>query len=651
MEGFLKVASASPRLRPADVSGNVEAMTGIIEEAYKRDVKILVLPELCISGYTCGDLFLQKRLIDASRKGLYDLIKAGADKDMLIFAGLPWFFSGKLYSTVAVFKDGELLGLVPKTILSGGEGAFEERHFVKGSMDLSYTAEGVPFSGGLIFECTNVPGLSIAAESGAEIGAAVSPADLLSLRGAAVVAGLGASFETYGRAKRRAELIRGKSRRLSIGYIAAFAGAGESTTDYVYGGQCLVAELGDILSENPLYTEDRLCITDLDIEAISGERRSLASEREESLKLFKASSAAWESGALGGAGTQAVSFGFKSLRSKVLDRHISKAPFLSGVEDKASMSGEILDIQSRALIKRFTHTGSKKAVLGLSGGLDSTLALLALRHAFSLMGRPMSDIICVTMPCFGTTDRTYDNACTLAREIGAELREIRISDSILKHFEDIGHDPDVRNSAYENAQARERTQILMDIANDVGGLDIGTGDLSEEALGWCTFGGDHMANYSVNTSIPKTLIRVIVSEIAASEANERIAAVLKDILDTPVSPELLPSDDNGSIKQKTEDIVGPYELHDFFLYYAVKYGSSPRRIYELACEAFKGDYESAEIKKWLEVFYKRFFSQQFKRSTALDGPKVSEIDLSPRGGYMMPSDACAEEWLREIASL
>ena len=642
MKGFVRVAAAVPDTVLGDVRKNVESITALINEADGRNVKLLVLPELCITGYSLGDLFWQQDLLYAAKEGLRELVNESRGRDMLIFAGLPYEFKGRLYDMTAVLMDGRLLGLVPRSALSV-QGDMMERQFSDGEFFMGNTEDGVPVGTGLIFECSDVPGFAVACENFAEAEMPLSMGDILSLQGASVLVSPSAPSETYGSSSKRADFAASRSRRLCCGYVMAGAGEDESTTDHVFGGQRLIAEAGELLCDSGAFTRG-LTVSDIDIMRIRAERMKNARMADRLRSL---------AGGCPGKQPLCISFSFSgSLWSEDLrDRSISPEPFLSGVEDKASMSREILDIQAHALKKRFEHTHSQKAVIGLSGGLDSTLALLAARHAFRLMRRPMEDILCVTMPCFGTTDRTYDNACRLAREIGAELREIRISDSVMKHFEDIDHDPGIRNSAYENAQARERTQILMDIANDVGGLDIGTGDLSEEALGWCTFGGDHMANYAVNTSIPKTLIRVIVSEVAAAEDNVAVAEVLRDILDTPVSPELLPSDEEGNIKQKTEDIVGPYELHDFFTWYVVKYGFTARHIYDLALCAFEGRYEAAEIKKWLEVFYRRFFSQQFKRSTALDGGAVSEIDLSPRGSLLMPSDASSALWLSELSEL
>ena len=646
MEGFLRAAAASPRLRPADAYGNTEEILRLMRRARERNVKLLIFPELSITGYTAGDLFTQDSLLTASLDCLKRLIKESCGMDMLISVGLPYRYGGLLYDVSAVFMEGRLLGLVPKALLSSGRESSEARYFAGGSLDvrsLRFDMEmsEVPFGAGIIFECGSMPGFSLCVDSWREQETGPGAGDVLSLLGASVIAVPGASSETYGKAAKRSTVLSERSRRLCCGLVAAFSGPGESTTDLVFGGQRIISELGELLSDSGVFSDEELSIAELDICRIAAERNDQGTARASSMAFMGLSERK----------AYTVTFSYRENGADSLERRIDSSPFTSFVSDKRQMSREILDIQAHALIKRFEHTGSKKAVIGLSGGLDSTLALLALRHAFRLMERPMRDIICVTMPCFGTTDRTYDNACRLAREIGAELREINISQSVLMHFSDIGHDAGDRNSAYENAQARERTQILMDIANDVGGLDIGTGDLSEEALGWCTFGGDHMANYAVNTSIPKTLTRVIVEETAAAEENPSIAAVLRDILDTPVSPELLPSDESGNISQKTEDIVGPYELHDFFIWYMIRYGMTPKRIYELACRAFSGRYEGQEIRKWLRLFYGRFFSQQFKRSTALDGPKVSEVDLSPRGGYMMPSDAVNEVWLRELSEL
>ncbi len=638
MKGFLKVAVATPKLNVCDVKANVAELKRLIDKAHERGVKLLLFPELCITGYSCGDMFAQTTLLKGAYKGLMELAECSEGKDMLVFLGLPYRYENSVYDVTAAVMDGEVLGIIPKCILSSTGDHEEERYFVRAPIGPAggYT---VPFGSGLVFSCDGGGAdISVAVEMGNEAFYGTARMEALCSEGADVVVCPAALPEIYGKSAERESLLKSRSSELKCAYLFAAGSLGESTTDYVYSDQKLIAELGHTLASAKAFSGEELIVSDIDLMKITAERRACRYEATVGCKLC-------------GGYAEHIYFEYDEPYSDKLDRKIPKSPFLEGVEDKDEMSREILEIQAHALVKRFSYARAERAVIGLSGGLDSTLTLLATRRAFELMGYPMENIICVTMPCFGTTDRTYNNACKLAKEVGAQLREVPISESVLKHFEDIGHDVNVRNSAYENAQARERTQVLMDIANDVNGIDIGTGDLSEEALGWCTFGGDHMANYSVNASIPKTMIRVVVSSIAEHERNESVKVVLKDILDTPVSPELLTSDEDGKMGQKTEDIVGPYELHDFFVWYMVKYGHPPKRIYELCCLAFEGEYDKAEIKKWMEVFYTRFFTQQFKRSMALDGPKATEVDLSPRGGLSMPSDASAALWLDEIKKL
>ncbi|MDO4438413.1 MAG: NAD(+) synthase [Eubacteriales bacterium] len=650
--GYIKVAAATTEIRLADVMFNLENINNTIDEAYRKKIKILVFPELCLTGYTCGDLFLQKELIERAKEALYSLIKHTESKDMVVFVGLPWEKDGKLYNVTAAIKDGELLAIIPKTNIPNYQEFYEGRYFTPGSRKPEWIETGfekyeskaksfakVPFGTDILLSCKNVDNLNIAAEICEDVWVPHAPSNRHAVAGATVIANPSASDEIAGKAGFRKALIEAQSSRLVAGYIYTSAGSGESTSDIVFGGHRMVAENGSILAESKLYTEG-LCISDIDLTKISYERRNKNTfPKSVSIEY--------------GAGTEAdylkLPFTFSEIDRSLLDRKINAHPFIpENTRDRQESFKEILNIQAHALKKRLEHINCKRAVIGVSGGLDSTLALLVTAYAFKLAEIPMQNILCITMPAFGTTDRTYNNALILANELGAELREINIKESVLKHFEDIGHDPEIKNAAYENSQARERTQILMDIANDIGGIVIGTGDLSELALGWCTYNGDHMSMYAVNSDIPKTLVRELVSFAAECCPNIRLREALEDVLDTPVSPELLPADSEGKIAQKTEDLVGPYELHDFFIYNMLRYGFSPKRILFMAESAFDGTYDRETIIKWLRVFYRRFFSQQFKRSCSVEGPKVLAVDLSPRGGLRMPSDAMANLWLKAL---
>ena len=651
-DGYVRVAAATPKLRVADTEYNQKELLSLMQEAAGEGVKLLVFPELSICGYTCGDLFFQDRLIEAAKKALFSLVRASAGMDMLVFAGLPWVFEGKLYNAACAFFEGKMLAVIPKSYLPNYNEFYEERYFTGGAGETEYIPDEmdetghrtIPFGTDVILCCENIPELRVACEICEDAWVPYAPSNRHAVAGANVIVNLSASDAVAGKREFRRQLIKAQSSRLLCAYIYAGAGAGESTTDLVFCGHNMIAEAGELLCERLSLTEgEGLCMTEIDLLRLSYERRK--TNTFENRKAMHSDSGTY------GFGTGEHAKAWFSIREeeRPLLRKIDASPFLPKGPHREETLGEILSVQAAGLAKRMSHIGAKHAVLGLSGGLDSTLALLVAVEAFRRMELPAENILCVTMPAFGTTDRTYENACLLAKEAGASLREINIREAVLKHFADIGHDPENHNAVYENAQARERTQILMDIANGVNGVLVGTGDMSELALGWCTYNGDHMSMYGVNAGVPKTLVRQLVRFYAERKATGGLAAVLLDVLDTPVSPELLPPDKEGQIAQKTEDLVGPYELQDFFLYQFLCRGFPPERILRMAGEAFQGQYDGTEIRKWLKVFYRRFFSQQFKRSCSVDGPKVTEADLSPRGSLRMPSDAAAEAWLSQLS--
>ena len=641
-DGFVKVAAGTPKIRVADCRYNAEQIFTLMREADKQGVKVLALPELCLTGYTCGDLFLQETLLRGAEEGLKTILEATKNLDMVTALGLPvrdkW--NNKLYNCAAVIQKGEILGLVPKTYLPNYGEFYEQRWFTPSGgfngVDHNVTLCGqeVNLSRNGTFACTGKENLVIGVEICEDLWAPEPPSTSLARQGATIILNLSASNETVGKAAYRRSLVTGQSGRLVCGYVYADAGEGESTTDLVFAGHNMIAENGVLLSERRFATG--LTISEIDVDKLAAERRRMNtySSPEKEPELWR------------------IFFDMDLAKTR-LTRHISPTPFVpEDAESRQDRCSEILCIAALGLKKRLEHTGAKTAVVGLSGGLDSTLAVLITALAMQMLNRPATDIIAVTMPCFGTTDRTKSNAVLLAERLGATLRTVDISNSVRVHFKDIGHDPEDHSVTYENAQARERTQVLMDIANANGGLVIGTGDLSELALGWCTYNGDHMSNYAVNAGIPKTLVRHLVSFISDDKEAEdpKLSTVLTDILDTPVSPELLPAV-QGEISQKTEDLVGPYELHDFFLYYAIRWGFGPRKVLRLAEQAFAGKYERSVLLKWLRSFYRRFFSQQFKRSCLADGPKVGSVALSPRGDWRMPSDAVAALWQEELEGL
>ena len=630
--GFVKVAAATPDIRVADVEFNTQNIINAMEEAQKNGAKILVFPELCVTGYTCSDLFDHSVLLKASRKALLEIAENTNDKDMLVFVGAPLEVNGKLYNVAAAMNQGEIIGFTTKTFLPNYGEFYEMRQFTPGPQtvrEITFEGKKIPFGPQILFQAEGMEELVVAAEICEDVWSPVPPSIQAALEGATVIVNCSASDETIGKDTYRRALISGQSARLISGYIYANAGEGESTTDLVFGGHNIIAENGTILKESSRYVNE-IIYSELDLQRITGERRKNTTFQpldEETLVR--------------------VPFTVEETKT-FLTRRFPKKPFVpSDEQTRAQRCEEILTIQAMGLKKRLAHTNARTAVVGISGGLDSTLALLVTARAFDMLGRDKKDIIAVTMPCFGTTDRTYQNACEMSKKVGATLIEVPIADAVNIHFRDIGHDPEDHSVTYENCQARERTQVLMDIANKTWGMVIGTGDLSELALGWATYNGDHMSMYGVNASVPKTLVRHLVKYAADDTKDEALKNVLYDVLDTPVSPELLPPKD-GDIAQKTEDLVGPYELHDFFLYFMLRFGYEPSKIFRIACMTFDGEYDKETIFKWLETFCRRFFSQQFKRSCLPDGPKVGTVALSPRGDWRMPSDACVAVWMKDL---
>ena len=630
--GCVKVAAATPDIRVADVEFNTQNIINAMEEAQKNGAKILVFPELCVTGYTCSDLFDHSVLLKASRKALLEIAENTNDKDMLVFVGAPLEVNGKLYNVAAAMNQGEIIGFTTKTFLPNYGEFYEMRQFTPGPQtvrEITFEGKKIPFGPQILFQAEGMEELVVAAEICEDVWSPVPPSIQAALEGATVIVNCSASDETIGKDTYRRALISGQSARLISGYIYANAGEGESTTDLVFGGHNIIAENGTVLKESSRYVNE-IIYSELDLQRITGERRKNTTFQpldEETLVR--------------------VPFTVEETKT-FLTRTFPKKPFVpSDEQTRAQRCEEILTIQAMGLKKRLAHTNARTAVVGISGGLDSTLALLVTARAFDMLGRDKKDIIAVTMPCFGTTDRTYQNACEMSKKVGATLIEVPIADAVNVHFRDIGHDPEDHSVTYENCQARERTQVLMDIANKTWGMVIGTGDLSELALGWATYNGDHMSMYGVNASVPKTLVRHLVKYAADDTKDEALKNVLYDVLDTPVSPELLPPKD-GDIAQKTEDLVGPYELHDFFLYFMLRFGYEPSKIFRIACMTFDGEYDKETIFKWLETFCRRFFSQQFKRSCLPDGPKVGTVALSPRGDWRMPSDACVAVWMKDL---
>lgn len=634
-DGFVKVAVVTPEIRVADCEFNADRICEMFDEALSQKAKIIVFPELCITGYTCGDLFWQEKLLESARHELYRILAHTRGRDALVFVGMPWEKDGKLYNVAAAVCDGRLLGLVPKRHLPNYNEFYEARYFARGNEQIEwikFEGQPVPFGMRQLFCCEHPKGLCVAAEICEDLWAAAPPSTEHALAGANLIVNLSASDEAAGKSSYRENLISIQSARLLCGYIYANAGEGESTQDLVFGGHNLIAENGHVLAQSQRFTTGAT-YSEIDISSLREKRRRMTTFETKGCNEY-----------------EKVRFVLKDEETR-LTRTFDPSPFVpSGQAEREMRCEEILMLQALGLKKRMKHTNCKNLVVGISGGLDSTLALLVMTKTCDMLGLSHDAMTAVTMPGFGTTDRTYQNACDLTRLLGARLLEVDIRDAVNQHFKDIGHDPAVHDVTYENSQARERTQILMDIANKNGGMVVGTGDMSELALGWATYNGDHMSMYGVNCSVPKTLVRYLVRYYADTCEDQAVGRILYDVLDTPVSPELLPPKD-GEIAQKTEDLVGPYELHDFFLYYMVRCGFAPAKIYRIAKYTFIDMYDDATILKWLKKFYWRFFTQQFKRSCVPDGPKVGSVALSPRGDLRMPSDASVRAWIEELETL
>ncbi len=636
-DGFLKAAALSPALRVADCAYNTQQIIAQLKDAAARGVKLAVFPEFCLTGYTCGDLFLQHTLQQGALTGLQSILDASRELDVVALVGLPLLVRGKLYNAAAVLCRGRLLGLVPKTYLPNYGEFYEKRQFTPGSTEVEWVTvcgQQVPFGTSLLFRCSEMPSFVLGVEICEDLWSALPPSTFHALAGATVVANLSASDETVGKAEYRRALVQNQSARLLCGYLYASAGHGESTQDMVFGGHDLIAENGTLLSE-ALPFAGGWAETEIDCQRMESERARNTS--------FEPSAE----------GYQTVEFHLEPTETP-LTRWVDPTPFVPHDQRLRAQRCElILKMQADGLAKRLEHARAKTAVIGISGGLDSCLALLVAVRALKQLGRPTTDVLAVTMPCFGTTRRTRSNAEILCDELHVSFREIDIAATVHSHFADIGQDEKVLDVTFENGQARVRTLELMDLANRTGGLVVGTGDLSELALGWATYNGDHMSMYGVNASVPKTLVRHLVQYEADIASSETLKTVLLDILDTPVSPELLPAKENGDIAQKTEDLVGPYELHDFYLYHVLRFGFGPEKIFRLAKAAFAGraEYPDSVLYKWLRNFYWRFFAQQFKRSCLPDGPKVGSVTLSPRGDWRMPSDAAAALWLAELEQI
>ena len=636
-EGFIKVAAATPEIRVADCEYNKKAIVDTVKKCAAMGVKLLCLPELCITGYTCSDLFLQDLLLDAAKSALVYIAKQTAECDIAFAVGLPYKYSSKLYNCAAVINKGEILGIVPKTYIPNYSEFYEVRHFTSGENlgNGDFEIEGfdgpINFGTDLLFCCSELPELTFAVEICEDLWAPLPPSVKHAKNGANIIMNLSASNEVIGKAEYRQDLVKGQSARLCCGYIYCSAGDGESTTDMVFSGHNIIAENGTTLAQSKLFNNE-ITVSEIDIKRLCHERLRM--------NTFECvPSDHW------------TNYFSLNLEKTELTRYVDPHPFVPSDSAKLSQRCDIiLTMQAAGLKKRLQHIGCKTAVIGISGGLDSCLALLVTVKAFDMLKRPHSDIIAVTMPCFGTTSRTKSNAQTLCEQLNVDFREIDIKAAVDRHFADIGQPDDKYDVTYENSQARERTQVLMDIANMTGGIVIGTGDLSELALGWATYNGDHMSMYAVNASIPKTLVRHLVKYYADNCNNTALKDAIYDIYHTPVSPELLPAD-NDNIAQKTEDLVGPYELHDFFLYYMLRFGMNPKKIYRLCVYALGDEYDNATILKWLKVFFRRFFAQQFKRSCLPDGPKVGSIAVSPRADLRMPSDAAMTLWQNELDSI
>lgn len=635
-QGFVRVGAVVPKLKVADTEFNCNEIIKQIEVASNNKIQIVVFPELCVTGYTCQDLFEQDTLLEEAEKALNKILDYTNNLDIICIIGMPIKAENQLFNTAVVIQKGKILGIVPKTFIPNYGEFYEKRWFASSKnankKEIEILDQKVPFGIDLLFKDKENNEICFGIEICEDIWAVEPPSNKLALLGANIIFNLSASNEVIGKKEYRRDLVKMQSAKTISGYVYCSCGVNESTSDVVFSGESMIFENGSCLSNNERFKfESNIIFTEIDTKRLANDRRKNISFMGDSVDLE-----------------------YREIKINIPDnienltREYSKTPFVP--EDKKKISEiceEILNIQSYGLAKRLLHTNINKTIIGISGGLDSTLAFLVIIKAYEILNLPKEKIIAITMPGFGTTSRTHNNSMKLINEYGATFREINITKSSLQHFEDIGHDKNIKDVTYENAQARERTKILMDIANKENGLVVGTGDLSELALGWCTYNGDHMSMYSVNASIPKTLVKYIIKWVA-DNSKEECKNIINDILDTPISPELLPPDENGNIEQKTEEQVGPYILHDFFLYHFLRYGAEPKKIYILACKTFKNDFKKEEIKHWLQVFIKRFFTQQFKRNCMPDGPKVGTVSLSPRGDLRMPSDASYNIWLNNF---
>ena len=635
-QGFVRVGAVVPKLKVADTEFNCNEIIKQIEVASNNKIQIAVFPELCVTGYTCQDLFEQDTLLEEAEKALNKILDYTNNLDIICIIGMPIKAENQLFNTAVVIQKGKILGIVPKTFIPNYGEFYEKRWFASSKnankKEIEILGQKIPFGIDLLFKDKENNEICFGIEICEDIWAVEPPSNKLALLGANIIFNLSASNEVIGKKEYRRELVKMQSAKTISGYVYCSSGVNESTSDVVFSGESMIFENGSCLANNQRFDfESNMIFTEIDTKRLANDRRKNISFMGNPIDLE-----------------------YREIEINIPDniesltREYSKTPFVP--EDKKKISEiceEILNIQSYGLAKRLLHTNINKAVIGISGGLDSTLAFLVIIKAYEILNLPKENIIAITMPGFGTTSRTHNNSMKLINEYGATFREINITKSSLQHFEDIGHDKNIKDVTYENAQARERTKILMDIANEENGIVVGTGDLSELALGWCTYNGDHMSMYSVNASIPKTLVEYIIKWVA-DNSKEEYKNIINDILDTPISPELLPPDENGNIEQKTEEQVGPYILHDFFLYHFLRYGAEPKKIYILACKTFKNDFKKEDIKHWLQVFIKRFFTQQFKRNCMPDGPKVGTVSLSPRGDLRMPSDASYNIWLNNF---
>lgn len=635
-QGFVRVGAVVPKLKVADTEFNCNEIIKQIEVASNNKIQIIVFPELCVTGYTCQDLFEQDTLLEEAEKALNKILDYTNNLDIICIIGMPIKAENQLFNTAVVIQKGKILGIVPKTFIPNYGEFYEKRWFASSKnankKEIEILDQKVPFGIDLLFKDKENNEICFGIEICEDIWAVEPPSNKLALLGANIIFNLSASNEVIGKKEYRRDLVKMQSAKTISGYVYCSCGVNESTADLVFSGESMIFENGSCLSNNERFKfESNMIFTEIDTKRLANDRRKNISFMGDSVDLE-----------------------YREIKINIPDniedltREYSKTPFVP--EDKKKISEiceEILNIQSYGLAKRLLHTNINKTIIGISGGLDSTLAFLVIIKAYEILNLPKENIIAITMPGFGTTSRTHNNSMKLINEYGATFREINITKSSLQHFEDIGHDKNIKDVTYENAQARERTKILMDIANKENGLVVGTGDLSELALGWCTYNGDHMSMYAVNASIPKTLVKYIIKWVA-DNSKEECKNIINDILDTPISPELLPPDENGNIEQKTEEQVGPYILHDFFLYHFLRYGAEPKKIYILACKTFKNDFKKEEIKHWLQVFIKRFFTKQFKRNCMPDGPKVGTVSLSPRGDLRMPSDASYNIWLNNF---